>query len=67
MKNLKQIIAENPKVDQELFRESMRMSKRFAKARVGERKRYNLPSPFDTRLVKTSVLELTLLSEKAEK
>jgi hypothetical protein len=58
-KPIKNIVATNPKVDAQLLRESMKISRILFKGKPGKRGRqYSLPSPFNTRLIRTSVLEL---------
>lgn len=60
MKPIKTIASKNPKVDIEQLRESLKLSKQLAKSGAVRRKGYTLPSPYEQRIVKTSIAELAL-------
>jgi hypothetical protein len=63
MKTLKAPIRGNPNVDLELLKESLKISKKLAKAGFGSGKSYSLPPPYQNRLVKTTPAELLALRE----
>lgn len=56
--NLKRILAKNTKVNAEQLEESIKLSRKLAKNGVTTRRGYNLPSPFENRLVKAGGLDL---------
>ena len=66
MKASKAIIAKNPKVNGVLLEESLKVSRKLAKSGVIIRRQYDLPSPFEKRLVKTSASELLSIQEQEE-
>jgi hypothetical protein len=63
MKNVKTVARKNRQVDLELLKESLKLSKRLAKAGLGPGRTYSLPDPYKTRLIKTSPAELLALRE----
>lgn len=63
MKTLRVIQKKNPRVNFELLQESLKLSKRLSKSGVGPGKSYSLPSPYQTRLVRTTPAELLALME----
>lgn len=64
MRTLRVILAKNKKVNEELLVESLKLSRKLAKTGVTIRKGYDLPSPFEKRLVRTSASELLSIREE---
>jgi hypothetical protein len=63
MKTKNYMIKRGSKVDFELLRESMKVSRRLAKLGFGSGKSYDLPAPYQNRLIKTTPAELLALQE----
>jgi hypothetical protein len=61
---LGKILAGNRKVNAALLAESLAIAKQLADEGVALRKGYNLPSPFEKRLVRTTASELILAKSK---
>jgi hypothetical protein len=57
------VLRKNPLVDVDLLRESRSISKRLAAVGARTKRRYELPSPFDAKLRKVSIFELTKSSD----
>jgi hypothetical protein len=57
MKPTKRMLKRNPKVDRGLLTESLKLSKKLARAGIRGKRFYSLPSPFDNRLTTTTVTE----------
>jgi hypothetical protein len=58
------MIKKGSKVDLELLIESLRISKKLAKAGFGSGRTYSLPPPYQNRLVRTTPAEILTLREE---
>jgi hypothetical protein len=64
MKTVKLPIKKNSKVDFELLKESLKLSRKLARAGFGRGRSYSLPAPYQNRLVKATPAEMLELDRQ---
>jgi hypothetical protein len=62
--NVDKVLAKNRKVNAALLADSLAIAKQLAEMGVTIRRGYNLPSPFEKRLVRATTSELILAQAK---